>query len=447
MPGNCESGIGKMPVRFLGTIVLMIFNLTMGTSWGRDLVLESPSGPYKMYEQSFALLVGVSNYKNEATWPELKMVPDEIKIVKAALIEQGFEIQELPDPTISELTIALKLFLSKKVKIDTRLVIYIAAHGYSDDRNLGFIIPTDGVEPSSDEFIASVISMSEIKEWSVQTRAKHVLMVFNSCFSGSVFLTRSGLRPSKLFLKDIDRLGRQYLTSGSATEQVPDRLDFANSFVGGIMGDADITEDGIVTAFELGYFIRGAITPLGMQTPQFGSDPRTEYRGGDLVFEATSEIGRENRKSNLRISNDLGTGPRVASVRALGEPSKPGGQLFAGLEVLYYERLADDGRVRGALNASGIPFVTTLAERADETGVDTIACGPDVSGDALRELARTLVENGVGIRQIVRFRKPEEKLRRIEVLSMLRSPLGNGRDNLPVLSLEKIESIKACPAA
>jgi hypothetical protein len=59
----------------------------------------------------------------------------------------------------------------------------------------------------------------------------------------------------------------------------------------------------------------------------------------------------------------------------------------------------------------------TRAQLPDKFEVNSIACGPDIPVEALKALAVALIDGGVPIRAIFQFRRPEEKLRRLELLS------------------------------
>ena len=76
---------------------------------------------------------------------------------------------------------------------NNRLVIFFAGHGYTRQQTKGYLVPVDAPDPIVDEqgFLKAALSMEQINSWATQMEAKHVLFVFDSCFSGTIFKQRS----------------------------------------------------------------------------------------------------------------------------------------------------------------------------------------------------------------------------------------------------------------
>ncbi|TBZ06251.1 caspase family protein [Rhizobium leguminosarum] len=425
-----------MMFRILIPLALMVITLQANA---QPLYLASDKGPYLMYSDSKALVIGATQYQESAGWPSLPKVPGQVERVTKALQEQGFTVQSLADPKSGELSVALKKFLVQRMDKNTRLLVYFAGHGWSDGNLAGYIVPTDAPNENDDAFISTLINMEEIVGWGRKSSAKHVLFVFDSCFSGSVFLVRKNQSPSTsaLYLNDIDRPGRQYLTAGGYREQVPDIDDFSGAFIAGIGGMADYNGDKIVTANELGPFIRDQIIPRGNQTPQFGPDTNFEWKLGDTVF---APMGPQQ----IAYAADA-SGPRNSALRGLGEPRPEQANVFQNVEVLYYRKLEDKLRVTETLDAKKIPYVVTTAQLPDKFPVNTIACAPDVPVEALKEVTLALFDKGIPVRRIMTFRKPSEKPRRIEILSTTKDGAGKVALDSAPLTRDQIEKISSCP--
>ena len=412
--------------------------------FAEPLTVKTPEGQYKMYDRSLALIIGASTYKDTLDWPKLNMVSSEVDHVLKALKDQGFETTLIADPDGNTLSQSIKRFVTQRVSRDTRLLIYFAGHGWTKgDDKTGYIVPVDAPKDDDGDFLGKLVSMDEIKGWSHLASAKHILFVFDSCFSGSIFLTRSNTRPGELYVRDIDRRGIQFITSGSASEEVPDSSVFSDYFVAGISGDADYNKDGIVSASELGYYLRNVIIPKRQQTPQYGSDPDIDYRNGDEIFKPI-QAGPQNSPT-LRVEPPGQPGPRGAALRGIGEPSTSKGEVFKGLEVFYYEKISDQGLIKDALNKEGIPFVSTRATLPDALKVNALACGIDVPINALVELAATLIQAGIAIREIRQFARPDDKPRRLEVLSITDDTNLKKELASTPLSIEQISALTKCP--
>lgn len=382
---------------------------------------NSKSESYKMYDDSRALLIGISKYR-DSSWGPLDTIPKEVGLIKEALLRQGFQENKMQvvissDGALSgeKLRTIIRSFVVQNVGRDTRMLLFFAGHGWTDGEYTGYLVPANSPSEASPDFKANLVSMSEIVEWSRQSRAKHMLFIFDSCFSGAVFLTRSNLKPNQLFLADADRPVRQFLTSGSATDSVPAKSDFAQKLIEGLNGAADVYPDGVVTANELGYWLKSSITPLGKQTPQYGSSPYSDYRYGDTVFnrlttDASLQLPQKERSKEM-------AGTRGSNLSALGEPTHRAQSAFNGLEVIYYEKIGDAGGITRALDAAEIPFSKTRASRPQEEQTNGIACGPKVPIEAVRTLALALVHKGVKLNAIFPYANPSLKPYRLEILT------------------------------
>lgn len=406
------------------------------------MTIQTDRGPVEIYKRSLALVVGASRYT--AGWTPLEAVPAEMAKIAAELTEQGFAVQMVADPTAATLQRTIEDFLLQSVDHSTRLVVYFAGHGWTDGRYTGYIVPTDAPPEDAPRFENHLVSIEALLQTSRRSRAKHVLFVFDSCFSGAVFLTRHNYRPSELFVADAEQKVRQVITAGSATDQVPALSDFAAAFVRGLRGEADVISDGVITGNELGYWLKAEISRLGKQTPQYGAAPEVEFRAGDVMFAPSAQAGRARVAFAPPVPANAAQRVRLAAVRAFGRPSDDRGQLFEGINILYYEKTGDEGTIRRVLDAARIPYARTRAELPERFRMNAIACGPDIPPDALRTLARTLTEGGVPIRAIIPYRRPELKPRRIELVSLSRDAAGQEELEAPPLTLEQIAALPGC---
>jgi uncharacterized caspase-like protein len=283
-----------------------------------------------LYEQSHALVIGVSEYDNG--WRPLPGVKRDVESLSAILKERGFDVESLPEPvTRASFDRAIRKFIKQWGQAEkNRLLIYFAGHGHtvktSYGGELGYLVPADAPSPSVDEaeFKEKAISMSEIEVYARQINSRHVLFVFDSCFSGSLFNENSRAVPGAIVSKTASPV-RQFLTAGSAEQTVPDESIFRQYFVRGLKGEADTNpKDGYITGNELGEYIFNKVTNDSRvtQTPRFGTirDPRLNL--GDFVFplhnngisEIRTGIDIYTRNRDVKVfSVILGSGPGEAS--------------------------------------------------------------------------------------------------------------------------------------
>jgi len=241
-----------------------------------------------LYKDYYALVVGVSNYEQ---WPDLPSAGKDAKEVAAKLKEIGFEVKLVVDPSAEQLRQALSDMVYEKGGENNRaLLFYFAGHGetleLADGTQLGYIVPGDCPLKKSDPmgFDSKAISMKDIEVLALKVKSKHFIMLFDSCFSGSLF---NVVRAAPLDISEKSALPvRQFITAGGAGEQVPDQSVFKVVFLQGITGDADLNGDGYVTGSELGMHLQEKVVNYtrGGQHPQYGKINNPKLDRGDFIF-------------------------------------------------------------------------------------------------------------------------------------------------------------------
>ncbi len=257
-------------------------------SRGIRIVAKSGESLY-LYKDYHALVVGVGDYTQG--WPDLPGAIKDAREVASSLEELGFTVKLVLDPTSSQLKSALNnMAFRLGIEKNRALLLYYAGHGatleLADGTELGYIIPTDSPLKSRDSmgFNDKAISMRDIEDLALKAKSKHFLMLFDSCFSGSLFgLVRAA--PVDITEKSA-RAVRQFITAGEAGEQVPDKSVFKIVFLDGIRGDADLNEDGYVTGSELGMHLQDKVVNYtrGGQHPQYGKINNPKLDKGDFIF-------------------------------------------------------------------------------------------------------------------------------------------------------------------
>lgn len=295
---------------------------------GARLKIESQdNGEIELYEESHALLIGVINYA--PGWKRLPGVEKDLIDIRQVLERHGFKVKVLMDPTRDKYDQAIREFIRERGQREhNRLIIYFAGHGHTlmtiDGRQLGYLVTSDAPLPSRDAdsfrektvgsnvnvqdrtkdnglFKEKAISMGEIELQAVQIESKHVLFVFDSCFSGALFYELRGMQEiPKVISSKVAKPVRQFITAGTDLQQVPDDSIFKVEFVQGLDGEADVNKDRYVTGSELGMFLEEKVATYsrGRQTPSYGKirDPKLDQ--GDFVFildqPKTKSLSRQN---------------------------------------------------------------------------------------------------------------------------------------------------------
>lgn len=270
----------------------------------------------KLYDKSYALVIGVSEYQE---WPDLPGVVGDVESVSKNLKRHGFEIIKLMNPSRIEFDAAVRNFIADYGQAENnRLLVYYAGHGHTHTtrhgRQLGYLVPADTPLPRKGHgpFKRKAISMLEIETFAKQLESKHALFVFDSCFSGSLFeLTRAV--PDVISSK-VAKPVRQFITAGSGDQTVPDKSIFRSQFVAALNGEADANRDGYITGTELAQHLENTVTNYTRraQTPRYGKIRDPYLDKGDYVFvvpgyrekltkEKAKTENSQKRESNLQV--------------------------------------------------------------------------------------------------------------------------------------------------
>jgi len=200
-----------------------------------------------LYHSSHALVVGISDYSN--SWPRLPNAIKDAEEVAQELKRQRFNVVLSINPTKNDLEDKLNTFIySMGAHPDDRLIFYFAGHGHTINMSyggkMGYIVPSDAPFPDMDEtgFRRGAISMQKFEENARQIQAKHVLYIFDSCFSGSIFALSRSI-PSAIKDKTAKPV-RQFITAGNENEEVSDESIFKAQFIEALNGEADLSKFG-----------------------------------------------------------------------------------------------------------------------------------------------------------------------------------------------------------
>ncbi|MDR2095156.1 MAG: caspase family protein [Treponema sp.] len=277
--------------KFFMVIVFTFAVAAVFFAQSRGLTVTSSDGTVlTSFSGSHALVIGESAYNKG--WPPLAGVKEDIQAVKRLLEEQGFSVSLLENKTSRELKAGIEDFLNTYgFEKDVRLIIYYAGHGQTlklgDDRELGYIVPIDAPLDSRDKqgFQRTAISMKQFDTWATDIESRHVLFLFDSCFSGSIFAV-SRAAPGIIDYK-ISQPVRQFIASGAANETVPDKSIFRMQLEAALRNrEADLNNDGYVSGSELGDFLQTTVVNYSNNTqhPQYGKIRHASLDKGDFVF-------------------------------------------------------------------------------------------------------------------------------------------------------------------
>jgi hypothetical protein len=160
----------------------------------------------------YALVIGNNNYTNLDNLTTA--VQDATKIASVLKNKYGYKVKLITNADQYTMLSALSEYEKKLGKYDN-LMVYYAGHGLiDDDTNEGYWIPTDASLTDKTKWIPN----KEISNFMAQMKAKHVMVVADSCYSGT--LSGSSISPLPENVENEDILftsrvkARTVLTSG-----------------------------------------------------------------------------------------------------------------------------------------------------------------------------------------------------------------------------------------
>jgi len=168
-------------------------------------------------------------------------------------------------------------------------LIYYAGHGWLNEKtNTGYWQPVDSRKGKRSRWLSNASITDTLKN----SKAKHVMVVADSCYSGS--LTRGFEEApqgdpgndSSYYRKMALKKARVTLTSGGL-EPVYDGTGKHSPFARAFMGVLEDNED-IIDGNRLFNRIRKGVAVNADQTPEYANIRKAGHEGGDFLFVRTN---------------------------------------------------------------------------------------------------------------------------------------------------------------
>jgi hypothetical protein len=256
------------------------------------------SGQDDPLSHGHALIIGTWGY-SDPRWPRLDDIQLQVRRLQMMLKPHFDTVQLVENPTFDQLDSELRLFTRVLGnRDDSRLFIYYAGHGYTEidsSRNeyRGYITGADTpyVDGSNSSYAAArvkALSMEAVRGIVSDANARQLLFVFDSCFAGTVFTSRSPSSvPSRLSDVDVRRLlelpVREFITAGDMQERIPAKSPLPQLLQNALEGDADPYNVGVVTGQQLSQYLFAHTRGLGI-SPREGKLPGGYFDRGEFLF-------------------------------------------------------------------------------------------------------------------------------------------------------------------
>ncbi len=184
----------------------------------RDQLTRGARLVYSSQPRYLALMIGINEYHNAAFIDLQTPVADITRL--AELLERRFGFQDTVTLTNQQATEGgIRTALNRLVRDEgpeDNILIYYAGHGIRGEVLTGFWVPHDGVEGTTDRYISN----SDILSYLDGCLARHILVISDACFSGSIFIRSIPGADPLDYQAQYQRKSKWALTSGNLTPVV-----------------------------------------------------------------------------------------------------------------------------------------------------------------------------------------------------------------------------------
>ena len=240
--------------------------------------MAQASIPNLDYGDYYALVIGNNRYQNLR---DLRSAVNDAKAISSLLeIDYGFNVELLENATRKDILQSLKR-LRETARTKDNVLIYYAGHGSLDQAaDEGYWLPVDAERDDDSNWILTDRVTSQVKAM----KAKHVMVVADSCFSGTITRAIKIEQRTPEWLSEIvKKKARTALTSGGL-EPVLDtgsgnHSAFAHAFISLLEEN-----NGVLDASQLFSQLRPKVMVNSTQTPQYGKIHMAGDDGGDFLF-------------------------------------------------------------------------------------------------------------------------------------------------------------------
>lgn len=260
---------------------------------------ESPDTRYEAINRAandvdfgkyYALVIGNANYRD---FPQLQTpVNDARKVAEILKKQYGFSTRVVLDADRYTMLSAIN-DIKNQLNSEDNLLIYYAGHGEIDTRtSQGYWLPVDAEASST----ANWIPNTAISDLINTIPAKHILVIADSCYSGSMTPTAIPRLRSRLSDEHIEKwlrvmsktTSRTVLTSGGV-EPVLDQVDGEHSVFARALIDELSANRGVIDAYRV-YLnvynqVRSSAATVGFnQEPSYAPIQHTGHGGGEFIL-------------------------------------------------------------------------------------------------------------------------------------------------------------------
>jgi formylglycine-generating enzyme required for sulfatase activity len=249
-----------------------------------------------------ALIIGINDYQDDAI-PNLDTAVNDAKaMAKVLQTHYGFRPENvsllLNDQASSRNIVKQLRQMITKANPDDSILIYYAGHGELDKvTNKGYWVPYEarGGDPSS------YLSNSDIRDYIQAMKSRHILLVADSCFSGSLFGKARSLPPinDKFYASLYKEKSRWGMTSGNLTPVSDGGSGGHSIFAYHFLKKLRENENPYLTPREIYQWIAPVVANNSEQLPITKPIRNTGDEGGEFVFIRMAKLTEEPSSAGI----------------------------------------------------------------------------------------------------------------------------------------------------
>jgi formylglycine-generating enzyme len=242
-----------------------------------------PNSPSEgiQHGKNYFFAIGINSYQHFTPLTNArKDIEDLSKVLADQYSFEASNIQLIRDQEANRDNIIDQLDgLRSKINPDDRLLIYYSGHGFTD-RDRGFWIPIDA-EPGH---VSSFIANAEVRDIIKSIKARHILLISDSCFSASLLVRDISTSMINSAIQSWDRDPSRYVfISGKGV--VSDGNTGENSpFAGGIIKHLQNNDTPAINIVRLADQVTQEIRFNYEQQAELSPLFEAGHKGGQFIF-------------------------------------------------------------------------------------------------------------------------------------------------------------------
>lgn len=236
-----------------------------------------------MPRRRLAVLIGNNGYRSPI--PELETpIADVQRIGEVLQSQYGFETRILKDAGKADIVEALNR-VAREATPDDSVLLFYAGHGYlMDDTHMGFWIPVD----ASVKTATGWISNTDISKLLAAIKARQLILVSDSCFSGSLTKEQKVSYGGTPKPEEVLQRRSVLVLSSGGEEPVSDEGKEGHSIFAWNLIHTLRSANGITPGYEVYRTVHGNVVKDYPQEPQYGAVISAGHAsGGEYLFDAS----------------------------------------------------------------------------------------------------------------------------------------------------------------